>query len=303
MTGPKGLTEVQGGKEKVLIHFDDGSFLLDPAISTDGKRIAFAVQHPATADKNGKVDFGSDLFIANRDGSGMKELIHHSAPGEFISRPNWLQDNRQLLFDVRGTKPNNDADLRIESVDIDTGARQRLIENGVEPAIAPDGKTVAYVYIDPATQHEQIISADVTTGQSKPLTGPDATQVFNIELTWSPDGETLAFAAADPSVLAPGGASLGPTFVSLATGPSQVLGAPVAMLHPFLQDVWTVKNDGTGLKRIADIGESQPSLAWSTDGVYVYAMGATNFWRIKAADSSKEIIGTGQPSGQVRVLK
>src|SRR5262245_51948524 len=56
MTGAKGLVEKTGSKEKVVIHFDDGSFVLDPAISADGKKLAFAVQHPATADKNGKVD-------------------------------------------------------------------------------------------------------------------------------------------------------------------------------------------------------------------------------------------------------
>ena len=122
----------------------------------------------------------------------------------------------------------------------------------------PDGKTVAYVYINQKTQHEQIMLADLTTGQSKPLTGTDATQVFNVELTWSPDGEWLAWGAADPTVLAPGGGGLR---------------AAAATTHPFLQDVWVIKRDGTGLHRLADIGESQPSLAWSPDGVYVYAHG------------------------------
>jgi hypothetical protein len=64
-----------------------------------------------------------------------------------------------------------------------------------------------------------------------------------------------------------------------------------------------VKKDGTGLKRVADIGESQPSLTWSTDGVYVYAMGSTNFWRVKVADATKENLGSGQPQGQVRAIK
>ena len=150
----------------------------------------------------------------------------------------------------------------------------------------PDGKTVAYVYINPKTQHEQIMVADLTTGQSKPLTGTDATQVFNVELTWSPDGEWLAWGAADPTVLAPGGG----------------LRAAAAATHPFLQDVWVVKRDGSSLHRLADIGESQPSLAWSPDGVYVYALGSTNFWRLKLADGAKEIIGAGSPNGQLRVV-
>jgi Tol biopolymer transport system component len=287
ITGARGLSERAGEREKLIVQFDDGAFVLDPAISADGKKIAFAVQHPATADSKGQVDFGADLWIANRDGSGRKELLRHSAPGEFISRPNWLPNGKQLVFDVRGTKSDGQPDLRVESLDLDTMQRQRLAENGVEPAMHPDGKTLAYVFINPKTQHEQIMVADVTTGQSKPLLGPDSTQVYNIELTWSPDGEWLAWAAADPTVMAP----------SVGGG----LRAAAATTHPFLQDVWVVKGDGTGMKRLADIGESQPSLAWTADSQYVYALGSTNFWRLHLADGAKEIIGPGSPNGQLRV--
>jgi len=287
VTGARGLSERGGQREKLIVQFDDGAFVLDPAISADGKKLAFAVQHPATADSQGKVDFGSDLWISNRDGSGRKELLRHSAPGEFISRPNWLPNGKQIVFDVRGTKQDGQPDLRVESLDLDTMARQRLAADAVEPALHPDGKTLAYVSINPRTQHEQLMVADITTGQAKPLTSADATQVYNIELAWSPDGEWLAWGAADPTVKAPTG--------------SGGLRAATATLHPFLQDVWVIKRDGTGLKRLADIGESQPSLAWSADSQYVYALGSTNFWRLHLADGAKEIIGPVSPNGQLRV--
>jgi Tol biopolymer transport system component len=287
VTGARGLSERAGQREKLIVQFDDGAFILDPAISADGKKLAFSVQHPATADSKGNVDFGSDLWLADRNGSNRKEILRHSAPGEFISRPNWLPNGKQLVFDVRGTKQDGSPDLRVESLDLDTMQRQRLAADAVEPAMNPDGKTVAYVYINPRTQHEQLMTADLTTGKSTPLTGSDASQVYNIELAWSPDGEWLAWGAADPNVKAP----------SIGGG----LRSAVAMTHPFLQDVWVIKRDGTSFKRLADIGESQPSLAWSADGQYVYAMGATNFWRIKLSDGSKEIIGAGSPNGQLRV--
>jgi Tol biopolymer transport system component len=288
VTNAKGLSERAGDREKVIVSFDDGAFVLDPAISADGKKIAFAVQHPASADSKGNVDFGADLWMANRNGSGRKELIHHSAPGEFVGRPNWLPNGKQLVFDVRGTKSSGQPDLRVESLDIETGKRQRLVEDAIEPALHPDGKTVAYVRINQRTQHEQLMLADMTTGESKPLTGPDATQVFNIELTWSPDGEWLAWSGADPTVMAPGSGG--------------GLRAASAATHPFLQDVWVIKRDGSNMKRLADIGESQPSLAWSDDGQYIFALGGTNFWRIRVADGTKEIIGSGTPNGQLRAV-
>ena len=288
VTGPRGLSERAGEREKMIVQFDDGAFVLDPAISADGKKLAFAVQHPASANAKGNVDFGSDLWISNRDGSGRRELLRHSAPGEFIARPNWLPNGKQIVFDVRGTKAGGQPDLRVETIDIDTKERKRLVEDAMEPAMHPDGKTVAYVRVNQRTQHEQLMLADLTTGESKPLTGADATQVFNIELAWSPDGQWLAWGAADPTVQAPvsGGG----------------LRAAAAMTHPFLQDVWVIKRDGTEMKRLADIGESQPSIAWSADGTYVYVMGATNFWRVKLSDGAKEIVGAGSPNGQLRVV-
>ena len=131
VTNAKGMSERVGEREKLIVQFDDGAFVLDPAISADGKKIAFAVQHPATADSKGQVDFGADLWMSNRDGSGRKELVRHSAPGEFVTRPNWLPNGKQIVFDVRGTKPDGQPDLRVESLDLDTmkraapGARRR----------------------------------------------------------------------------------------------------------------------------------------------------------------------------------
>ena len=301
VAGPTGLVLQSGGQNRTLVHFDDGLFITDPSISPDGKKLAFAVQHPATADAKGNIDFGSDLYISDFDGGNMRLVVHHTGTGEFVSRPNWTNDDKQLIFDVRGTDANGDADVRVESLDLATNTRQRLAANAAEPALAPDGKTLAYVFIDPQDQHEQLMLTDLATGKSSPLTGKDATQVFDIELSWSPDGNELAFAAADPSVVAQEPSSGGGLRAASATLPQP--STTDVMLHPFLQDIWVINKDGSNLKRIADIGESQPSVAWSTDGQYVYALGATNFWRIKVSDATRQVIGQGEPSGQVRVLK
>ena len=74
------------------------------------------------------------------------------------------------------------------------------------------------------------------------------------------------------------------------------------MTHPFLQDVWVIKRDGI---EHAPPGRHRrkPAFARVVAGQrYVYAMGSTNFWRLKLADGSKEIIGAGSPNGQLRVV-
>src|SRR5207237_3763973 len=56
------------GAGRALVKFDDASYLLDPAVSPDGQHLAFARQTPAKSLPNGAVDFGSDLYVADRDG-------------------------------------------------------------------------------------------------------------------------------------------------------------------------------------------------------------------------------------------
>ena len=75
--------------------------LMDPALSPDGKRIAFMRQEPVKNLGGGQIDFGTDLYVVNRDGSGLKEIVHHSALAEYVRdavlarrRPAFLQRPR-----------------------------------------------------------------------------------------------------------------------------------------------------------------------------------------------------------------
>jgi Tol biopolymer transport system component len=108
----RGLTEVRGPLQKEILTYDDGSYLLDPALSPDGKRIAYIRQPPAKANPNGSVDFGADLYIADRNGKNAREVVRHGMIAEFVREPAWLPDGR-LLFSVYGRQANGDADLRI----------------------------------------------------------------------------------------------------------------------------------------------------------------------------------------------
>lgn len=75
-----------------------------------------------------------------------------------------------------------------------------------------------------------------------------------------------------------------------------------AVVHPTLRDVWVVGADGSGLRRVSDLGDATLSLAWAADGRHVYAHGSTGFWRIDTAGGGVEQLGKGDLAGRVQTL-
>jgi Tol biopolymer transport system component len=237
-------------------------------------------------DAAGGVDFGADLYVVDADGSNQKEVLHHARVGEAIRNPVWLSAN-ELLVNVRGRGQGGFPDLRIELLDLTTGVRRRLVNDAVEVALSPDRKKIAYVSVDKDDQREQLTVADLHTAQIHPLTPDTSPLVFITSIVWSPDGSTVAFASADPT-----------TGAAPDSG-----GTRTFALHPTLQDLWVVKPDGSDLHRLAELAESQPSLAWAEDSASIYAVGVGGFWRVDTASGTLELIGQGIPFGQIRLFK
>ncbi|MPZ49573.1 MAG: hypothetical protein GEU75_09800 [Dehalococcoidia bacterium] len=285
VAGANVITERTATEQRILLGYDDGSFLFDAGIGPEGQRIAFIRQLPATTDAGGEVDFGSDVYLADSDGSRPRNVLAHSQAGEFMRNPTWLNNN-ELLVNVRGRDRNGQPDLRIEVLDLGTGARKRLIDNAVEIALSPDRKRIVYVLIDPETRIERLTVSDLDGANSIPLTPETSPLVFISSLAWSPDGTTIGFTSADPSTGA------------VAPEP----GSGGALAHPTLQDVWLVRPDGSNLHRLAELAESQPSIAWSSDSKSLYAVGLAGFWRIDPATGAMEVIAPGIPFAQIRLL-
>ena len=284
ITNPKGLSERAGTSDKVLVRTDPGFFVIDPAVSPDGKKIAYGLQLPAKAGSDGKVDFGTDLYVANRDGSAPKLVAKHSSAGEAIQKPNWTPNGKELLFEVLGVSGTGQSDFRIETVNLDSGARKRVIEGAIEPALAPDGHTLAYVRVDALTRFEALYIGDVAGGPELRVVPPNLTLTFYVSTTWSPDGSRLAFAAANPST-------------------AMLPARPGTSAHPTLQDVWVVNKDGAGLRLVAELAESVPSISWTPDNASVYVLGGGGFWLVDMTSGAKQPVGDGVVQGQVWLLR
>lgn len=105
---------------------------LNPRWSPDGRRVAFAMA-TRTSDL--------DLFVANADGSGRRQLTRTRV----VEAPNgWSRDGRKILFSrARRLSPseNDPSDIFVVNAD---GSRPRKLAAGIACCFSPDGRRILY---------------------------------------------------------------------------------------------------------------------------------------------------------------
>lgn len=111
-----------------------------PAISPDGKWIAFPVTNPAYDEK----DQSSDLWLAPADGSAAARQITFTKSAE--SGAAWSPDSRRLAF---STKREGDEVAQIYILDLANGGEARRLTNlstgARKPQWSPDGRAILFV--------------------------------------------------------------------------------------------------------------------------------------------------------------
>jgi TolB protein len=117
-------------KSKEIKRLITGGANTYPSWSPDGKRVVFRKMIG---------DMNSEVFEANADGSGLKNLSDHVA---FDGWPAWSPDGKQIAF-----SSNRRANYQIHVMNAD-GSGVRLVANtegrATEPRWSPDGKTIYF---------------------------------------------------------------------------------------------------------------------------------------------------------------
>src|SRR5688572_7700857 len=81
--------DIETGETETLVESDNAStFFLDVDVSPDGAQLAYTVQPPAQT-IDGRYDAGSDLWIADRDGSNARRIFEHVDPSQLVRYPQW----------------------------------------------------------------------------------------------------------------------------------------------------------------------------------------------------------------------
>ncbi len=166
------VQDITTGRRRMLADFRGTNSA--PAFSPDGLQLVLTLSR----------DGGSQLFLMNRDGSGLKRLTQSSA---IDTEATFAPDGRSIYFvSDRGGSP------QIYRMAVTGGAAERLTFNSaysISPAISPDGKTMAFIMrVNGGTF--RLCLMDLTSGVVQQIsdTSDDESPSF------SPNGRLLVYA-------------------------------------------------------------------------------------------------------------
>ena len=72
-----------------------------------------------------------------------------------------------------------------------------------------------------------------------------------------------------------------------------------AAQHPGAQDIWTVNRDGSGLRKVADLADANPSIAFAGDNDTVFVLGTSGFWKITLSTGAMQKVTARVPFGEI----
>jgi len=212
-----------------------------PAITSPSGRIAFVTEVSP---------FNGALYIANSDGSGLRQLT--SGPA-YHSRPRWSPDRRRIVF-ARGSSGSA---TQVYVIDVDGPSAMVRVADGWDPAWSPDGSKIVFTSsggINPGVWGIHVMNADGSdvrrlTYPNDPVRCPQGSTAMDLRPDWSPDGRRILFER---------------RLHTSDDGDGYDCGLDGWGYRP---NVYVMNADGTGLRRLGSIStreDADPS--WSPDG-------------------------------------
>ena len=164
-----------GGQRRTLAIGSDLEEALSPAVSPDGRRVAF------TGSKAGQLD----LYVMNVDGSGRRQLTSDLAQD---LDPAWSPDGDSLLFSWSGTAPSSPTMLVV--IGTDGSGRREVLVDGWGGEWSPDGRQIVFTGVGSRARGVHVMDSD---GRVTSLPAVCGSACDDVAPRWSPDGLSLAF--------------------------------------------------------------------------------------------------------------
>ncbi len=206
-------------------------------------------------------DGDSSIDIMAADGSNRREVFPSNGGSAFA--PNWSPDGQSIVFAFGGfLQARNRQPAKLMQVKRDGSGLTALTDgtpNAGFPSWSPDGTRVAYRVWGGESQGLRIMT--VADRSVQVLT----TDYDNLP-DWSPDGREILFTRRD------GG---------------------------FNFDLYTIRPDGTGLRRLTTSPANDAHAVWSDDGRHILWNSGMYGWREEAALYDR----TFQPYGQIFMMQ
>ena len=217
-----------------------------PAVSPDGKNLVVSERVP---------DAGGDrasLVVWDTNGTNPRRIYHDE---KTLMGLDWSRDGQWITFGA-GTffsagRIHNPARIMIIKPD---GSGQKVLTSGPGnagfPSWSPDGKQIAYRFWTTEGSAGGLRIVDVKTGIVRTLTTE-----WDTLPAWSPKGDQIIF--------------------------DRLAKDERYKYDDF--DLWTIRPDGTGLKRLTDTEGDDAHPAWSPDGNFILWSSSRFGWKDEAA--------------------
>jgi Tol biopolymer transport system component len=244
--------------------------------SPDGRRVAYSLFRFWRPDRPP----GSDLYVIGADGGEPTSVL--PAVGEDVSftEPVWTPDGASLIYTAIAKVPGSrfgETTNRVERISASGGERVRLVDDGFSPAVSRDGRQIAFLRAPAGS-----IDSDVTLwladadGRNARALLDDRRFISLAFPRFSPDGRRLAFAAVG-----------GPAAIRREIGGLLPFLQPsVVGAHGLPWDLWEIGVDGSGLRRLTELAEDDPSVAYSPDGRWLAFQGGSGVYLIDATTTA-----------------
>ena len=283
LANPAGLLALDSGGRSIgrIVDLPAQSAPATPVLHPSGKSVVFAL----TQQPDKKRGFGSDLYTVNLDGTGYKPVVEHESDNVFYASPRFDATGNVLYFHRRAALIQNGAFVgnedSLERLDLKTGERKRLLMNGADPALSPDGKMIVYVHLTQG-QPDGLWIANVDGSNARPFFKTKDTWWYLQAPRFAPTGCEIVFSGA------------GHTVTGLPPAPVASSAAARGVAHLNIpSDLNLAPCDGMSVKVVGQTGDDVVP-AWSPNGTQVAYVGTGAFFVLTIANGNIRTLNQGQ---------